>query len=59
MINLKEISINEKGEVEESLRLPTNRFPETAESIKDSIANGKTDICRIDHNGVQNEENKL
>ncbi|OPD49455.1 hypothetical protein FC679_20995 [Bacillus cereus] len=59
IIDLEEISTNRKDEVVEVLRLPFNRFPEAAGYIKDVIANGKTDICTIDENGLQKEENKL
>ncbi|WP_242281151.1 NucA/NucB deoxyribonuclease domain-containing protein [Bacillus cereus group sp. BfR-BA-01347] len=40
------------GEVKEVLQLPSDRFPETAEHIKDAIKNGKTDICTIDRKGA-------
>ncbi|PGV72747.1 hypothetical protein COD84_23125 [Bacillus cereus] len=59
IIDLEEISTNRKEEVVEVLRLPFNRFPQAAGSIKDAIANGKTDICTIDEDGLQKEENKL
>ncbi|WP_282943406.1 NucA/NucB deoxyribonuclease domain-containing protein [Paenibacillus sp. RC67] len=40
------------------LIFPTDRFPETAQHIKDAIASGESSICTIDRKGAEDNRKK-
>ena len=40
------------GNVDHTIVFPSDRYPETAQHIKDAVASGKSSVCTIDRNGA-------